>query len=51
MIPAQTLTFTLDAAAFAYRDPQGRLLLEPGTFGLWVGGDSDATLHADFTLL
>ncbi len=47
------LVFTLDAAALAiaYRDPQGRLLLEPGAFRLWVGGDCDAALPADLTLL
>ena len=43
--------FTIPSSDLRYWNAQTRTwLLEPGTFDLWVGGDSKATLHAEFTI-
>ncbi|MBI2510682.1 MAG: beta-glucosidase BglX [Opitutae bacterium] len=47
----RTLRFAIPLAELRYWNPQTRTwILEPGTFDLWVGGDSKATLHAEFTV-
>ncbi len=41
--------FTTDDLAFYNRDM--KRVAEPGDFDLWVGGDSNASLHANFKLI
>ena len=46
-----TVTFDLPAEELSYWSPSVRKrVLEPGTFDVWVGTDSDATLHGTFEL-
>lgn len=45
------LEFELPTSALAFFDRQGRPVLEPGSFGVWVGGDSTATLGGEFELV
>ena len=46
-----TLTFPLGRHELQFWDPQTRhWLVEPSEFDVWAGGDSTATLHADFTV-
>lgn len=48
---SQTVTLTLPAEALSYWSPAlHRRVLEPGTFDVWVGVDSTASLHTTFTL-
>jgi beta-glucosidase len=44
------VTFELSTDAFGFYGRNGRWCVEPGDFDLWVGGDSNATLGARFTL-
>lgn len=47
----QTVSFDLPATDLTYWSPAlHRWVLEPGTFDLWVGTDSNASLHTTFTL-
>jgi len=48
----QTITLTLDTNELAFWSPQTRhRSIEPGSFDLWVGGDSTAAEHATFTVV
>ncbi|WP_026376342.1 glycoside hydrolase family 3 N-terminal domain-containing protein [Aestuariibacter salexigens] len=47
----QRVKFHLPADELAFFDARGKRCLEPGTFTLWVGGDSNAALCADFELV
>ncbi|MEO8737836.1 MAG: beta-glucosidase BglX [Edaphobacter sp.] len=48
----QTVTLTLDTHELGFWSPQThRWSIEPGTFDLWVGRDSEATNHTTFTVL
>lgn len=44
----RTLRFVLGAEDLAFHDLQLRRVVEPGTFTLWAGGSSAATLEAHF---
>lgn len=46
----RTLRFTLASEDFALYDRNMRRVVEPGTFTLWVGGSSAATLEGRFTV-
>lgn len=45
---SKQVKFTLDAADLSFFDNQGRRVLEPGRFAVWIGGDSTATLEGTF---
>lgn len=45
------LEFELPTADLAFLDKEGRPLLEPGSFDVWVGSDSTATLGGEFELV
>jgi beta-glucosidase len=45
---ARELTFTLDRDDFALLDADGKRVIEPGTFTVFVGGDSNAERSAHF---
>ena len=46
---SQTVLLTMKASDLSYWSPAlHRRVLEPGTFDVWVGTDSTATLHATF---
>ena len=47
---ARTVTFTVPAKDLGFFDEDGRYLVEPGKFHVWVGGSSTATLTAEFEL-
>jgi beta-glucosidase len=47
---SQIVEFALPIDQLAYLDAQGRPLLEPGRFSVWLGGDSNAALHKEFEL-
>jgi beta-glucosidase len=46
----QTLRFDLRPDDLAFHDREMRRVVEPGTFTVWVGGSSAATLQARFTV-
>jgi beta-glucosidase len=46
----KTLQFTLTPEDLAFYDRKQQRLVEPGRFQIWVGGDSDAELTAEFEL-
>jgi beta-glucosidase len=47
----RTVNISIPYSDLRYWDPQSRTwILEPGAFDLWVGGDSKATLHSEFTI-
>jgi len=45
---AREVTFTLDRDDFALMDADGKRVIEPGTFTVFVGGSSDAERSAQF---
>ena len=47
---SQPVEFALDADDLRYFNNEGRSVLEPGKFAVWVGGDSTATLGGEFEL-
>lgn len=47
---SKTLTFTLTQAELGFYDNDGKFIVEPGTFSVFVGGSSDATLTAQFEI-
>jgi len=47
----KTVTFTLSAKDLRFYDSQLRFKSEPGTFEIWVGGDSNASLNDKITLI
>ncbi|BBO33089.1 beta-glucosidase BglX [Lacipirellula parvula] len=47
---SQAVEFALTADDLRYFDNQGKSVLEPGKFAVWVGGDSTAALGGEFEL-
>lgn len=47
---SQPVEFALDADDLRYFNNEGRSVLEPGKFAVWVGGDSTAALGGEFEL-
>ena len=47
----QTVTFAVDESLLGFYTPQGEWVVEPGTFGLMVGGSSAEGLEEEFRLL
>ncbi|NBC18896.1 MAG: beta-glucosidase BglX [Bacteroidetes bacterium] len=47
----RTVTFTLRGEDLAFHTRSGVLATEPGTFHVWVGGDSEADLRAAFEVV
>jgi beta-glucosidase len=47
---SQPVEFTLDADDLRFFNNEGRSVLEPGRFAVWIGGDSTATLGGEFEL-
>jgi beta-glucosidase len=47
---SKTVAFPLGPAELSFLDDDGRPVLEPGTFQVWVGGDSDAELGSKFEI-
>ncbi|MDR2927917.1 MAG: beta-glucosidase BglX [Cytophagaceae bacterium] len=48
---SQDVTFTLASDDLAFWGIDLKRIVEPGAFKLWVGGNSDATLEADFEIV
>ena len=48
---SRTVTFELDAADLAFYGQDMTLITEPGQFHVWIGGNSDTDLRAEFTLV
>jgi beta-glucosidase len=46
----KTILFRLGPEALSYLDGNGNAVLEPGRFQVWVGGDSNAELGAEFEI-
>ncbi len=47
----KTVTFTLDKETLQFYTANNKWEVEPGDFDVWVGGDSNATLKASFTVV
>jgi beta-glucosidase len=47
----QTVTFAVDESLLGFYTPQGEWVVEPGAFGLMVGGSSAEGLEGEFRLL
>jgi len=47
----RTLAFDVPVAALGFHDRSMRYVVEPGTFRLWVGGDSQSGLEAGFEVI
>lgn len=48
---SRRVSFTLGADELSFYNRQGKWVLEPGAFKVWVGGDATATLEGTFTVL
>ncbi len=48
---SETVSFQLAAEDLRFFNNAGKLVLEPGAFRAWIGGDSDAEMGIDFELL
>ncbi len=48
---SREVMFTLAAAELAFYNPRMTRVVEPGHFRLWIGGDSQASLGADFEVV
>jgi beta-glucosidase len=46
-----SVVFTLSSAALGFHDNEMQYVVEPGKFNLWVGGDSQADLMAEFQII
>ncbi|MBQ9137098.1 MAG: beta-glucosidase BglX [Alistipes sp.] len=46
----RTITFELPTSSLAYCHTDHSFKTDPGTFKIWVGADSNATLEAEFTV-
>jgi len=46
----KTILFKLGPAELSYLDDNGKEVLEPGRFQVWVGGDSNAELGTEFEI-
>jgi beta-glucosidase len=47
---SKTVTFTLTAKELSFYNADGKLILEPGKFSVFVGGNSKDTQQADFEM-
>jgi beta-glucosidase len=47
---SKPVTFTLDASNLGYYDNNGRFVVTPGPFDVYVGDSSMGGLHSTFTL-
>jgi beta-glucosidase len=47
---SKTILFRLGPKEVSYLDDNGHEVLEPGRFQVWVGGDSNTDLGADFEI-
>lgn len=47
----QTITFNLHTDELAFYDRNMQLNAEPGHFHVWIGGDSDTSLRAEFEII
>ncbi|MGC1631225.1 MAG: beta-glucosidase BglX [Gelidibacter sp.] len=47
---SKIVTFTLSEAELGFYDNDGKFIVEPGTFSVFVGGSSDAALTAQFEI-
>lgn len=47
---SKTVKFTLTPAELGFYDNDGKFIVEPGAFSVFVGGSSDATLTSNFEL-
>jgi len=47
---SQRVSFTLGPAELSFYDRSGKLVVEPGKFKVWIGGDSQATLEGQFSV-
>ena len=48
---SQEVTFSVPVSDLAFFGIDSRKVVEPGAFKVWVGGDSNATLEAEFTVV
>ena len=48
---SRTLTFAVPIQSLGFTNSRGNYMVEAGAFDLWVGGDSTADLHAEFTVI
>jgi beta-glucosidase len=46
----KTVTFSIPQAQLAVWNTEGKWVVEPGQFSVWVGGSSEASLTAQFRL-
>jgi beta-glucosidase len=46
----RTVTFNVPAKELGFFNEEGRFIIEPGKFHVWVGGSSEATLRGEFEL-
>jgi beta-glucosidase len=46
----RTITFNVPAKDLGFFNEDGRFIIEPGKFHVWVGGSSEATLRGEFEL-
>ncbi|MCZ8314816.1 glycoside hydrolase family 3 N-terminal domain-containing protein [Phreatobacter sp.] len=46
----QTVSFSIPVQSLGYHDDAGRYVVEPGTYDIFVGGDSNAALTASITV-
>ena len=47
---SKTVKFTLDRQNLGFYNNNGKFVVEPGPFDVWVGDSSDGGLHETFTL-
>jgi beta-glucosidase len=48
---SRTVIFDLSGDVLGFHDTGMNYVVEPGTFHLWIGGDSEATLMAEFEIV
>jgi beta-glucosidase len=48
---SQTVSFELHTDDLAFYGRDNRLIVEPGEFHAWIGGNSDAGLRTEFRLV
>jgi beta-glucosidase len=48
---SQDITLSITTNDLAFYGIDGKRKAEPGAFKVWVGGDSNATLEADFSII
>jgi beta-glucosidase len=47
----KTVAFDLDSGVLGFHDIGMKYVVEPGKFHLWIGGDSQADLMAEFEII